>query len=244
MYGHWERFNITVTEIDERGRPTGTPDTQQGEAHFVVDAAAQTESFFGHGFDFGKTQQEDHGPWWRLGIPQKTQPQKIPCSLLMQQLPAEGQGYILKSGTRRDRQYAQFGALNTFFAVASFWSYQGHSATPMRIGEISIATGGKFGEHRGVNHALGAGFDIGLFRADGSNSGGAYYNGNYNQSLTQELVNFLGNFDSVTRIIFNDPNVTNPKIVRDKGGAPRKKGEVRTHDNHLHVEFAYVPCSY
>jgi RHS repeat-associated protein len=103
---------------------------------------------------------------------------------------------------------------------------------PVRIGEISQRNGGQFGRHRGAAHFYGRGADIGLFRLDGSNTGGTYLQNNYDQILTQALVTMLEGRADVTSIIFNDPLVTGgDKLRRDPVGTT-------THNNHLHVEFS------
>jgi hypothetical protein len=178
--------------------------------------------------------------------PQNPQ-QKKPCPVTTQ-LPGSGVGYILKSNTSPTRQFGTSSTIASLqaFAEARFQAFvlagmidkanilpnlNDVKYAPLRIGEISISGGGKFGEHLGEAHAFGRGVDIGLFRYDGQNLAVYYTDAqNYDRGSTQMLVDMLDADPNVSRMIFNDPQVTGTKLERDKPGT-------HVHDNHVHVEF-------
>jgi hypothetical protein len=68
---------------------------------------------------------------------------------------------------------------------------------------------------------------------------------NYSRSLTTELIQGLSALADVVSIRFNDPNINDPKIVRDADRFnPRTHQRLAgVHDNHLHVTFpSATPC--
>jgi hypothetical protein len=105
-----------------------------------------------------------------------------------------------------------------------------HPDRPLRIGEMSIQGGGKFGQHVGAGHLGGFAIDIGLFRKDGTNAGTTFRDKNFDAKLTGELVAALDESPNVFFMIFNDPEFTASKLGRDKKGK-------HVHDDHVHVEF-------
>ena len=172
------------------------------------------------------------------------------------QLPASGDGYILKSGTSRKNQYGTSTAVAEVENLGRSWmaesmanffrnsalaitvapdleisiSIKGPQAfQSLRIGEMSKFGGGPLPPHKGPGHLSGNAADIGLFRNDGKNLGGHYNGPNYDRATTQRFVNLLDSDDNVDSYYFNDSQVTGSKLQRVAG-----------HDNHIHVNFK--PC--
>jgi peptidoglycan hydrolase-like protein with peptidoglycan-binding domain len=144
------------------------------------------------------------------------------------QLPNAGPGFFAKGGaTKRSVQFCTERTLNRLMAFAAVWM-QKHPDRPLRIGEMSVQGGGKFGAHVGEGHLRGFAVDIGLFRKDGQNLGTTFRDkAVYDQRLAKELVAALDESPNVFLMIFNDPEVTaSPKLRR---GGP--------HNDHVHVEF-------
>lgn len=151
------------------------------------------------------------------------------------QLPNAGPGFIAKGGaTQRSSQFCTERTLNRLTGIAAVWMTK-HPDRPLRIGEMSVRGGGKFGKHVGEGHRNGFAIDIGLFRKDGQNLGVSFRDAIYDRALTRELVAALDESPHVSMMVFNDPSITgSPKLLRDKGGK-------RIHDDHIHVEFRPKP---
>jgi hypothetical protein len=147
------------------------------------------------------------------------------------QLPLSGPGFISKGGaTKRSTQFCTERTLNRLMAIAAVWMKK-HPDQPLRIGEMSIQGGGKFGAHVGAGHRGGIAVDIGLFRKDGANAATNFNDATYDRLLTRELVVALDESPHVSMMVFNDRLITgSAKLRRDKGGK-------HIHDNHIHVEF-------
>jgi len=67
----------------------------------------------------------------------------------------------------------------------------------------------------------------------------------YSRDLTTQLIQGLSALADVVSIRFNDPNINDPKIVRDADRFdPRTHRRLAgVHDNHLHVTFrSATPC--
>lgn len=146
------------------------------------------------------------------------------------QLPNAGPGFFAKGGsTARSTQFCTERTLNRLTAIAAVWMTK-HPDRPLRIGEMSVKGGGKFGAHVGEGHRSGFAVDIGLFRKDGQNLGVTFNDAVYDRALTRELVAALDESPNVIMMVYNDPEVTGAKVRRDKKGK-------HIHDNHIHVEF-------
>lgn len=146
------------------------------------------------------------------------------------QLPRGGPGFIIKSGSSAEHQFATQRTINRFMAFAFAWNATGVGA-PLRAGEMSIKGGGLFGPHHGQGHRDGFAVDIGLFRKDRQNQPTNFESPTYDRELTQKLVTALAQSPLVVLMIFDDPHVTaNSKLIRDPAG-------VTTHHDHVHVEF-------
>ncbi len=162
------------------------------------------------------------------GDPQQTTPQPVdPCEIATQ-LPQNGVGFYAKGNTARRTQFAKGPTILWVLLFAEEWA-QVRPDSPLGIGEISIRGGGKFGKHQGDAHKYGLGVDIRLPRLDRLDQGGFDYRskGIYDQETTRQLVNALMADPAITRVYFNDPEITGSKIYRDSKGV---------HDNHLHAE--------
>ena len=144
------------------------------------------------------------------------------------QLPNAGPGFFAKGGaTSRSVQFCTERVLNRLMAFAAVWMSK-HPDRPLRIGEMSVEGGGKFGAHVGAGHTQGFAVDIGLFRKDGQNLGTNFKDkATYDQKLARELIAALDESPNVFLMIFNDTDITaGPKLRR---GGP--------HNDHVHVEF-------
>jgi peptidoglycan hydrolase-like protein with peptidoglycan-binding domain len=146
------------------------------------------------------------------------------------QLPNAGPGFFAKGGaTQRSAQFGTERTLNRLMAFAAVWMSK-HPDRPLRIGEMSVKGGGKFGAHVGAGHKGGFAVDIGLFRKDGQNLGVTFRDAIYDRALTRELVAALDESPNVFFMVYNDTQITGAKLSRDKTGK-------HIHDNHVHVEF-------
>lgn len=146
------------------------------------------------------------------------------------QLPRGGPGFIIKSSSSPDHQFATEKTINRFLAFALAWNSIG-AGVPLRAGEMSIKGGGLFGPHKGQGHRDGFAVDIGLFRKDRKNEPTQFQSPNYDRALTQQLVTALDQSPLCVLMIFNDPNISaGSKLRHDKDGK-------HIHDNHVHVEF-------
>lgn len=145
------------------------------------------------------------------------------------QLPRGGPGFVIKSSSTAEHQFATERTINRFLAFALAWNSTGAGA-PLRAGEMSIKGGGLFGQHTGQGHKDGFAVDLGLFRKDRKNEPTQFQSPTYDRALTQQLVTALDQSSLVVLMIFNDPEVSaGPKLRREQGG--------HVHDNHVHVEF-------
>lgn len=146
------------------------------------------------------------------------------------QLPRGGPGFIIKSSSPAEHQFATERTINRFLAIALAWNSIG-DGVPLRAGEMSIKGGGRFGPHKGEGHAGGFAIDFGLFRKDKKNEPTQFQSPNYDRALTQRLVTALDQSPLVALMVFNDPHVSaGPKRRHDGEGT-------HIHDNHIHVEF-------
>ena len=145
------------------------------------------------------------------------------------QLARGGPGFIIKSSSTAEHQFATQRTINRFLAVALAWNSTGVGA-PLRAGEMSVKGGGLFGPHKGQGHKDGFAVDLGLFRKDRKNEPTRFQSPEYDRALTQQLVTALDQSPLVVLMIFNDPEVSaGPKLIREHSG--------HVHDNHVHVEF-------
>lgn len=146
------------------------------------------------------------------------------------QLPNAGPGFFAKGGsTQRSTQFCTERTLNRLMAFAAVWMTK-HPDRPLRVGEMSVKGGGKFGAHVGEGHRSGFAVDLGLFRKDGQNLGVTFNDQVYDRALTRELVAALDESPNVIMMVYNDPQIDGAKLRRDKKGK-------HIHDNHIHVEF-------
>lgn len=146
------------------------------------------------------------------------------------QLPRGGPGFIIKSSSPAEHQFATERTINRFLAFALAWNSRGFGV-PLRAGEMSIKGGGVFGPHKGQGHRDGFAIDIGLFRKDRKNEPTQFQSPNYDRALTQQLVTALDQSPLVILMVFNDRDISaGSKLRHDAEGT-------HVHDNHLHVEF-------
>ena len=144
------------------------------------------------------------------------------------QLPRGGPGFIIKSSSPAEHQFATERTINRFLAFALAWNSIG---VPIRAGEMSVKGGGLFGPHHGQGHRDGFAIDFGLFRKDRKNEPTQFQSPSYDRPLTQQLVTALDQSPLVVLMIFNDPNISaGNKLRHDAEGT-------HVHDNHVHVEF-------
>jgi hypothetical protein len=115
-------------------------------------------------------------------------------------------------------------------AFASEWNTSG-GGFPLRVGEMSVNGGGKFGQHHGEGHQKGFAVDLGLFRKDRKNEPTNFHDPTYDRELTQQLITALDQSPLVNRMIFNDREMSaSAKLHHDPAGT-------HVHDHHVHVEF-------
>lgn len=146
------------------------------------------------------------------------------------QLPLRGPGfytynpYTQTAPNTPERRYGTALLVRRVIATAKWWAAQHPDQPRLGIGDLSRENGGAFDGH--ASHQNGLDVDIRLPRRDGVE--GPANPGNYDQQLTQELVDHL--LDLGATYIFYGPNL--------QLNGPRSRVMVwPNHDDHLHVRF-------
>lgn len=135
------------------------------------------------------------------------------------QLPQGGNGYYSYSPAAN--QFGTQATIDTLTDIGRQW--QTNALTPFGVGDISLQQGGPMPGHT-TGHRIGRNVDLRPMRTDGQRKPVTWQHAEYSRELTQLLVDNFRAHANVTKIFFNDPQVTG---VQPLAG----------HDNHLHVEM-------
>jgi hypothetical protein len=150
--------------------------------------------------------------------------------------------------TYEDSAWLKYGRAHVVAQVEQFasdWNLT-HPNSPIGIGDLSRFGGaGDFNRHPAGGHPGGLIIDIRPMRNDNVRGPTNFNDPTYSRALTTELIQGLSALADVVSIRFNDPNITDPKLVRDTDRFdPRTRRRLTgVHDNHLHVTFrSATPC--
>jgi len=139
-------------------------------------------------------------------------------------LPATGEGYVTYNREAGGAdQVGTAGFVERLQQVGRDWAATGN--TPMSVGDMSRAGGGRFAPHSA--HQRGTEADIRPFRTDGRNAPVRWDGAGYDQATTRALVETIRARYPDATVLFNDPQLVREGLVRAYAG----------HDNHLHVRF-------
>jgi Penicillin-insensitive murein endopeptidase len=145
-------------------------------------------------------------------------------------LPEDGPGfytyypYTQTPPNRAERRHGTALLVREVVAMGEWWQATFPDAPRLGIGDLSIEGGGSFDLH--ASHENGLDVDIRLPRADGTE--GQSNPSNYDQALTQSLVDYL--VGRGAEYVFYGPNL-------DVGGPGGRVTIWPNHDDHLHVRF-------
>lgn len=129
-----------------------------------------------------------------------------------------------KPGTGPDAQWGPSKTMQVIDAVAGKLA-NGDQYTPFGVGNISLQGGADFsGKNGHHDHNDGLSIDVRPARIDGAQESVSYQDPHYDRDATQRLVDAFRSTGQVSKIYFNDPQIT---------GVQPYKG----HDNHLHVKL-------
>jgi hypothetical protein len=167
-----------------------------------------------------------------------------PCTAVNAAMDSSGQGFYTYEGAGW-LKYGQANVVGVFEQFASDWNLT-HLDNPIGVGDLSQFGGAaNFSRHPGAGHPGGVILDLRPMRDDNVQGPTNFNAANYSRNLTTQLIQGLSALADVVSIRFNDPNINDPKIVRDTDRFdPRTHRRLTgVHDNHLHVTFrSATPC--
>jgi penicillin-insensitive murein DD-endopeptidase len=146
------------------------------------------------------------------------QPKDSRGYFMIPQIPEEAAYYTYGTPAGGAGQYAHPKLLSLLFMVEHCW--QGIDDRKIGVGNISLAGGGKYKDHKG--HRSGCDVDIRLLRKDRHEAPVNRFDKQYDSESTAKLIEIFFESGIIQVIYFNDLQV------------PRVRPLVR-HDDHFHV---------
>ena len=148
-----------------------------------------------------------------------TSPQDSRGYWMLPQTP-EGSGYYTYGTPAAGQaQYAHPQLLSLLFLVEAQWSVL--DKRRFGVGNISLLNGSIFQPH--TSHRGGLSVDVRPLRRDGNHIGVRYFDQQYDQEATKNLINRFFQTGMVSRVFFNDLSIS--RVTPLMG-----------HDDHFHID--------